>query len=402
MATFVYKAKKNSAETVTGRINARTQDEAVDLITQLGFLPVSIEAQPAPGEKNENLQGYTIAGRELYFFSKQLAHLLKSGVPLLRALHILEGQTQTPQLKKVVARLAWEIKHGQSLSESLALFPNAFPPLFVAMVHAGEEGSSLSEMMTQLAAYHKQQEDTRRKIRSALAYPTLMVMVGIITVVFVLLFVIPRMSGLFESMGQNLPLPTQLILSASSALKTSWTWILLGIGSIIVLGGRYAQTQRGRSSLSRFFLSLPLWGDVLLKSELARFSRTIALLLKSNIPIVRSLKIAVPMLENEVIKKHFSFCAQQLAAGGSLGATLQQCKDIPLVFGQLILVGEEAGSLENVLHEIAENYEQETDEKMKLVTSLLEPVMILTIGLVIGGIVFAILLPIFQMDVLAN
>jgi type IV pilus assembly protein PilC len=402
MATFVYKAKKNSAETVTGKISARNQDEAVDLITQLGFLPVSIEAQDSPGGKNENLNTYSIQGRELYFFSKQLTHLLKSGTSLLRALHILEGQTQQVKFKKIITRLAWEVKNGRSFSESLNLFPNVFPPLFIAMVHAGEEGSSLQEMLGHVANYHKKQEETRAKIRSAMAYPVLMVIVGVATIFFILLFVLPRMSGLFDSMGSNLPLPTQIILSVSEYLQRTWLWILLGICFFVLIGSRYFQTTRGRVSLSRFLLSLPLWGDILLKNELARFSRTVALLLKSSIPIVRALKIAVPMLDNEVIRKHFSFCAEQLTAGGSFGVTLQQCRDIPPVMGQLISVGEESGSLIDVLNEIAENYEQETDERMKMLTSLMEPLMILAVGLVIGFMVFSILLPIFQMDILAG
>ena len=402
MTTFIYKAKKNTAETVAGEINAQTQEEAIDLINQLGLLPVSVKPQEAGNENIDLGRPRNVKSVEFFVFSRQLANLLKSGVAVLRALSIMEEQTSSPYFRKVIAAIVQGIKHGKSLSECLEEFPHIFSSLYITMVRAGEEGSNLQDMLVSVSIYQRRQEEIRGKVRMALAYPVFMAAVGLLTVYFILTFVLPKMFGLFDSIGEALPLPTVILLKISGFLNQGGLWWLV-IGAVgCLLFGRWAKGKAGRSALSQVLLKIPMLGDVLLKTELSRFSRTLVLLLQSDVSIIKALQISIPILSNELVKKHLYRCQEALETGSSFGESLREAKEMPSMMGHLISVGEESGNLTEVLTEIAETYEQETDESIKMFTTLLEPVMILLVGLVIGFIVFAMLLPIFQVDILSR
>jgi len=404
MTTYIYKAKKSTAETVTGKISAHSQDEAIDLINQLGFSPVSVvEESEREGAKSIDVgKPRKIKIKELHVFSRQLANLLKSGVSLLRALGIIEEQTQNPYFKKVISQVAWDIKNGKSFSDSLAVYPHIFSSLFITMVNAGEESGNLYAMLVNISTYQRRQEEILSKVRTALAYPGLMAVMGVASVYFILTFVLPKMTSLFDSIGDAMPLPTVILLNVSEVLSKGGVWIIIGVLGIAYSISRWSQSKKGRVVMSRFLLSLPLFGEVILKTELARFCRTLVLLSKSGVSILKSLQISIPILSNELIKGHLMRCKDDLEGGGSFGESIKNSKEIPSMMGHLIAVGEESGNLEGVLEEIADSYEQETDETIKIMTTLLEPIMILVVGLVIGFIVFAMLLPIFQVDILAG
>lgn len=402
MTTFVYKAKNRTTQTVSGQINAQNQEEAVDLITQLGLLPVSVVEQSVIENKALLSKPRKVRNRELYTFTKQLANLVRSGTSLLRSLEILTEQTQSIYLKSVIRSIAQGVKNGKAFSACLSDFPYIFSSLYVTMVNAGEEAGNIHDMLYSLATYLKKQEEIITKVRSALAYPLLMMAVGMGTVYFILTFVLPKMSGLFTNLGNTLPLPTVILLSLSTLLSKYTLWILLAVAGITFALYNFFRSYQGRYILSQMVLKFPLFGELILKSELARFCSTVELLLKSGVPILRSLQIAIPILGNDLLKEKFLKCKNDLTAGGSLGKSLKDTAGIPLMVGHLITVGEESGNLPDVLGEIAETYEQETGEQIKIMTTLLEPVMILLIGSIIGFIVFSILLPIFQIDVLAK
>ncbi len=397
MPTFVYRAKKSSAETVSGQINAQTKDEAVDLISQLGFLPISVEPQVV-----KVVEVGRIKSKEIYIFSKQLANLMKSGVSLLRALKIVEEQTSNVYFKHVIASIADNVKNGRALSESLALYPKVFSPLFVTMIHAGEESGNLYEILMSIAAHQQRQEEIKSKVKTAMVYPCLMAGVGLATIFFILCFVLPKMAGLFSSLGNNLPLPTMILLSLSKFFNKAWIFILLAIAFASIAIYRWMGSAKGKLVFSEFILRLPLFGDVLLKTELARFASTLSLLIKSGVSIVRALQIAIPVLNNQLIREQLWRCKDLLVAGRSFAEGIAQVKQMPPMMGQMINVGEESGNLVDVLKEVGESYEQEVNEKVKIMTTLLEPIMILAVGLVVGFMVFAMLLPIFQIDVLAK
>jgi len=402
MTTFVYKAKKNTAETVTGKIQALNQDEAIDIIHQLGLHPVAVEPQTKEDPLVLKHKTKKVSTKALFIFSRQLANLLKSGVTLLRALLIIEEQISNRFFRKVIYQIALGVKNGNSLSECLTEYPAIFSTLYIALVHAGEESGNLQEMLLKVSDYQRKQEDIRSKVKMALAYPCLMTFVGIATIYFILTFVLPKMMGLFENIGESLPIPTLVLIQISQILRNGWLGTVFGILLFIFFGKQFIKSQKGRFVSSRFLLNLPLFGDLIRKTELGRFCRTLLLLLKSGVPILRALDIAIPVLNNVLLKKHMMLCKKDLAVGGTLGESIKLSQEIPTMMGHLIAVGEESGNLNEVLGEIADNYEQETDEKIKIMSTLLEPVMILVIGGIVGFIVFAMLLPIFQIDVLAG
>ncbi|HLF19099.1 MAG TPA: type II secretion system F family protein [Candidatus Omnitrophota bacterium] len=402
MATYIYRAKKSTAETVTGTVKAQSQDEAIDLINQLGLLPISVKPQEEREESGAISRTRTVSSKERYIFTKQLANLLKSGVTILRALAIIGEQTHNRFLRRVIEHIGHQIKNGKSLSQALSVYPNLFSSLYVTMVAAGEESGNLQSMLVSVAEYQFREEEIRSKVRMAVAYPILMLIVGGATIYFMLSFVLPKMSGLFANMGEQLPLPTQILLGVSKAINQ---WGLFGIlaavvGVFVVL--QWAKSAYGKRVLSQFILGIPLIGDILLKTELARFCRTLVLLNQGGISLVHSLHIAIPILENEVVKNHLIRCKEALLAGGSFGETLKKSSQIPTMMGYMISVGEESGSLDEVLIELAVSFEGETNERIKVMTTLLEPVLILAIGVIVGFIVFAMLLPIFQLDIMSQ
>lgn len=401
MPTFHYKAKKENAETVLGQISAQDSEEAVELINQMGLIPVSVESKSTSASKTENLQKY-VRRKEIYVFSRQLVNLIKAGVTLLRALEIVGSQTRNPHFKTILAALGAEIRDGRSFSDALSHYRKIFPPLYVNLIRAGEESGNLKEVLFNITEYQRSQEEILTKLKSALVYPLFMGGVGLVTVIFILTFVLPRILVLFNSLQENLPLPTMILLNISQFLKSGWYGIILGIGLIYFLISRLIHSSRGKALLSRLQLQLPGWGPFILKVELARMARTLELLLKGGIPILRALQMATPVLNNELIKEAFSRSQTDLTKGSSLGLSLRQSPLIPVVVSDLVVVAEETGSLMEIFHEIAETYEGETKETIKVITTLMEPVMILVVGSVVGFLVFAMLLPIFQIDALVR
>ena len=399
MPGFVYKAKQDNAQTVSGEVTARDADEAVDLVTQLGLLPVSVEekADLMPG----NLRVHRVSPRLLFSFTRQLVSLLKSGVPLLQALEVLQRQARDTRFALVIHDVAANLRNGRAFSACLQDHPLAFPAIYVTMVRAGEESGRLKELLSSLAAYQRKQEEIAQKVRGALAYPAFMLVVGVATVFFILSFVMPRISVLFQDMNTVLPWPTRMIMALSHGVRTSWpvlvVFVLFG-----ALAWRFmAQAPGLQRRVRSFFMGLPVIRGFAVKTDMERFARTLALLLDSGIPILKALETAVPTLDHEPLRLELAACQQRVAGGASFGECLRESAHIPDIVAQLIVVGEESGELPGALRDIADTYEQEIAEATKTATTLLEPLLILVVGLVVGFIVFAMLMPVFQMDMFA-
>jgi type II secretory pathway component PulF len=249
-----------------------------------------------------------------------------------------------------------------------------------------------------ISEYRVKQEETFSKFRMAMVYPCLMALVGLGTIIFMLTFVMPRLSGIYVTMGQQLPLPTRILISTSAFIQKWFVQALVGCAIVVLILWREAKTKAGRMALGAFMLKLPLFGPLVLKAELGRFCRTLELLLHSGLPILRALSITVPVLENELIKGHLSRSYKDLEQGGSFSASLKTSKMIPAFMSSLIGVGEESGRIDDALKEVADSYERDTDDALRVANSLLEPVMILGMGLIVGFMVMAMLLPIFEIN----
>lgn len=402
MPIFYYKAKNKVAETTHGQILAQSKEEAIEKINQLELMPIVVE--DAAGETAN--APHTFAGKvkvkDLYTFSRQLASLIKAGLPLLSALQVIEQQLSNLYFRSIISTIILEIKDGKSLADCLAQHPQVFSSLYVAMIRAGEESGQLKDMLVSVAEYLRNQHEIITKVKTALAYPLIMLIVGLATVVFMLTYVMPRLAHLFVDMQQSLPLPTVIVMASSELLRKWWIVILLIIFVLAFFMSRWSSSSAGRVVLSRLQLHLPLWGPFILKVELARFCRSLELLLKSGISILRGLKLASPIVGNVLLREQLERCHDEVAGGNSLGESLKRSKNIPVIVGDLIAVGEESGSLTHTLQEIADDYEREINETIKVMTTLLEPIMIIVMGAVIGFMVMAMLLPIFQLDIFSR
>ncbi|MCD4779202.1 MAG: type II secretion system F family protein [Candidatus Omnitrophica bacterium] len=396
---YFYKAKKNTGETVTGEISAQSHDEAVELIHQLGLVPVHIVPNEALTEIKDKKQ--RISSKELYVFTRQLSNLLKAGISLMRALQIIADQNDDNSLKWMLQDIIKNIKNGLSFSECLTHYPNIFSSLYIALVHAGEESGNLKEVSQNIAQYLKKQLEVISKVKTAFAYPTLMAVVGAATVYFVLTFVLPRMIGVFESVGQTLPFPTLILVNVSRFLSNIYVFISVFVFFLFITIKQWQSYRQNKYVWLSRLIPLPMVRSLLLKIDLARFARTLMLLMRGGISLTDSLQMAAGVLHHTKIKQKLIIVKEELVAGGSLGVNIKKVKEIPKMMGHLIAIGEESGNLNEVLGEIADIYEQETDDSIKTVTSLLEPLLILVIASFLGFIIFAMLLPIFQMDLLS-
>lgn len=421
MAKYIYHAKKNTGETIQGKIEAVSKEEAIEKLSLMEILPVSIEeeVQTFDTQASYNVsgqpdraaeakipfftkQGGKIKSRQITVFSRQLASLLNSGVPILSAINIIAEQSEGLYLKEILKNICNAVKDGATFSSALSNYPRIFSALYVALVRSGEESGTLPVALLRIAEYRAKQEEIISRIRMSLAYPVLMAIVGVGTIVFMLTFVMPRLMGIFVNLGEKLPLPTRILISLSQGLRQWWFWIILAMAIIILLIRQQLKTQAGKIFFSLFSLHLPVFGKLILKAELSRFSRTLELLIKNGVSILRAIDVAIPVLENEIIKKQLKQSYQELEQGGFFGKSLKNSKIFPLFMSNLISVGEESGRLDEALAEIANSYEHDTDEAIKVMSSLIEPLMILGMGLIVGFIVVAMLLPVFEINIMAR
>jgi type II secretory pathway component PulF len=401
MPIYRYKAKNGPVEEVESNIEAQSEKEAIEKISRMGYVPIHIEQDAHPAQAQAGIdqaKGPRIRSRDITIFTRQLASLLKSGVPILRALSIIAEQLDKSYLKVVIYDIYRSVKEGTCFSAILAKYPAVFSSFYVAMINTGENSGALPEILFRIADYREKQEEMISRLRMALAYPILMLFVGLGTVIFMLTFVFPRLMGVYANIGQSLPLPTRILISISNFSRHWAGWLVL-LGIILFFAvKRQLRTPAGKMVFSRLILRLPVIGPLILKAELARFARTLEQLLRSGLPILKAINITVPTLENEVVKSQLAQSHKSLEQGGSFCASLKNSRIIPSFMINLISVGEESGKIDDSLKEIAGAYEKDTEEALRVMNNLLEPVMILGMGLVVGFIVMAMLLPIFEMN----
>ncbi|MBN2301052.1 MAG: type II secretion system F family protein, partial [Lentisphaerae bacterium] len=336
--------------------------------------------------------------RDVTMFTRQLAGLTKSNVPILRALFTISEQTENRSLQKVVADLERTIRDGNMLSDALAKYPKLFSDLYINMVRSGESGGVLDIILARLSEAREAEEDLKRKVRAAMAYPILIIIVGLATVGVLLTVFLPQVIDLFKDY-HDLPLPTRLLIAISEFASHNWHWVAL----ILMLAGvtfrRLAAMETGRAFADRIKLHIPLFGKFLRLTDIARFARTLAILLDSGIPIDRALTLSANTLENTILRDEIRDVRNAVVEQGvPLSFGLRKTQYFPLLVSNMAAVGEEAGRLDETLIEVASFYEKELDARSALTTSLLEPVLILIVGAVVGLIVAAMLLPIFELS----
>jgi len=397
MPKYNYKAKEGTSNVVAGVIEAATDAEAIGKVLRLGYTPISVSLDDAQTETAlKTSVKATLA--DVTMFSRQLSALLDSGLNLLRALNTIKTQTPNQKFSVIVEDIASYVKEGHPLSESLGRYPRVFTGVYVAMVRVGEQGGMLSKILNQVTGVLEKEEEMRSRVGAALVYPVLLLGVGSLSVFVLLSFVIPRIVKIFTEMGQTLPVPTEILITISNFFASYWYLVLLVIGIAYFALDRYQKTVEGRLTIDRIKLKAGIIGTFISQVECANFTRTLGSLLTNGVPIVQGLKSAATTTDNEVLKKELEEINQQVTKGSSLTKALTASSYFPVFVINMVSIGEEGGSLDKVLLRIADIYDKEIDKTIKIITSLIEPILILFFGLIVGFIVVAMLLPILQIS----
>lgn len=403
MPVYTYTAKSDPTKTIQGNIEAESEQDAINKITRLGFFPVSVKPEDLSLDKREGiLRLRKVSNKDLLLFTSQLSTLIDSGVNIINGIKIISDQSHNRYLRTVLNDVIGKIKDGRSLSDSLATHPYLFSDLYTAMIHTGEASGNLRVVLKRLNEFFEREEEFKSSLRSSLAYPLFIFVVSILTVVVLLVFVIPRLATMFEDMGQVLPLPTRILIGISGVLRAYWWMVASAIAVMVFWLRRLYRTPQARIALDNFKLKIIIIGRIILKTEISRLVRTLALLLSSGVPITTSLDISVSIIGNEVLKTELRRFKEEIAAGSSLSGALKSSDFFPDFVTNIVAVGEEAGSLEKSLLRIADDYEKEVNDTLKGLTRMLEPVVILVMGLIVGFIVLSMLLPIFQINLIAK
>ena len=408
MPVFEYTALNDKGKKLKGIIDAQSTAAARQKLRDSNIYLTDL--QESSGAKKsislkQPLGGLfgKVGSREVTVMTRQLATLLGAGLPLVQSLTTLIAQTSHPQLKTILSRVREEVNEGNSFSQTMTHYPQVFPAFYLNMVRAGEASGTLHLVLERLADFSEKQQALKGRVQAALAYPLFMFLIGSVVLFFLVTFVVPNVTRIFDEMHQTLPLITILLIGVSRFLETFWWVIVAGlIGAFVALKYFLSKTQKGRTLLDRTLLALPVIGQMNRKMAVARFSRTLGTLLESGVPLLASLEIVRNIVGNSLISAAIQKAGHDVREGQNLSAPLARSGLFPTIAVEMISVGEQSGNLEPMLYRIAEAYEKEVESNITMLTSLLEPIMILVMGLAVGFIVVSILLPIFEMNQLVR
>jgi len=403
MQIFSYKATDVAGKVISGSLEAAETRDAVARLQEMGYIPIKVSPAGGKGLLNMDLSGQLslfrrVSTKDVTTFTQDLSSLLGAGLPVDRALVLLLDVTENDKFKSVIDDILKTVRGGGYLSDALGKHPRVFSTFYVNMVRAGEAGSVLEAVLDRLSIFLENAQELRDYIRSSMVYPLFLVFVGGISIIILLTFVVPKFSLIFADMGQAVPVAARFLLSLSDMLRHYWAIILgvLGVGGYLVR--RYIRTPAGRMKLDRYKLRLPISRDFVKKVEVARFTRTLGTLVESGVPILQALRLVTDIVGNQVIVQALEQVYDRVKGGERLSKPLNDMGLFPSLAIQVILVGEETGRLDVMLLRVAENYEKIVRGMVRQFVSLLEPAMILVMGLIVGFIVISMLMAIFSIN----
>lgn len=399
MATFAYVGRTRSGAVKKGELTAKSKDEAVDQLRKQSVVVTSLEEKTGKGGFNLSF-GSGLTDKDLVVFTRQFGTMINAGLPLVQCLEILSTQSENKVLRETIGEVKNQVEAGSTFSDALRRHPKVFDELYVNMVHSGEVGGLLDTILTRLAKHIEKAMKLKGQIKSAMIYPAAILGVAAIVITVLMIWVIPIFAKMFDELSggkMGLPGPTQLVIDISNAFQSFW---YIGIG-IIVMGitgvKKYYATPNGRMAIDKFLLKTPVFGDLIRKASVAKFTRTLGTLLSSGVPLLDGLTICAKTSGNKVIEEALVNARVSISGGKTIAEPLTQSQVFPKMVTHMIAVGESTGALDAMLGKIADFYEDEVDQAVASLTSLLEPVMMVFLGVVIGFIVIAMYLPIFQM-----
>ncbi|MBV9079643.1 MAG: type II secretion system F family protein [Elusimicrobia bacterium] len=405
MPAFAYKARMLTGGLTEGVLEAPDQRSAMDQLRGQKLTPVEVvESAPSLMERIRAVLPIkpTVKAKELVLFSRQLSTLVSAGVPLVQGLTILEEQVETKLFRGIVHSIKEDIEAGQSITDALRKHPDAFEELYVSMIKAGEVGGILDVILERLSSYLENAEALRAKVKGALMYPLVVSIIASCVTLFLLMFVIPTFAKIFASFGAELPFMTQILINTSNILRHFWYIVIaVPVGASIALK-QYSKTEGGRRNIDSLMLNLPIFGILLKKVAVAKFTRTLGTLIKSGVPILQALETVAKTSGNKVIEIAIMTTRESVKEGERIAIQLRKANIFPPMVVQMVAIGEETGNLDTMLSKIADFYDQEVDVAVKGLTSMIEPIIIVVMGLVIGFIVIAMFLPMFELGELAS
>lgn len=406
MKQFRYEAKKGM-ELVKGILSAETKDEAIDKINEMGLVPVDLVEEKTGGKQSRvfgeiKTVSFKGGGHAVAVFYRQLGRLLKSGVPLLPSLVLVSEQSDDRKLQPILEAVRDQVRQGRSLAESLGEYPKTFNTFAIALVELGENTGHLDDALWRLADCYEKQSATLQKVRNALTYPAFVIVLGIAALVFLLTYVVPKFSKLFSDLNQVLPFLTRLLVWMSEGVQRYGLGVLAVVVALILFIHNRLQTRAYRLVWDRMKMALPLFGGVVFMAQFAVFSRSMEILIKGGVPLLKALRTGIPAVSNEAMKEDLSQAQGRVEQGATLSESLKSFGTFPMFAVHLLLIGEQTGRLEQSFGDIADWYDQEVEERTRAMTQLIEPITILVIGAALGFVAIAILLPVFSMDAIIS
>ncbi len=402
MPVYNYKAINDKGESVKGVISAESVKIATDKLRKGGVYLSSIKEAAGSRRSSISLPWTGVSTSELAVMTRQFSTLISSGLPLETSLVALYEQTDDQKLKEILSQVRSRVSEGSSLHVALEEHKNVFSDLYVSMVRAGEASGTLDVVLDRLADFLEKQQELTSKMRGAMIYPAIMFIVGLGVLVFMMTFVIPKVADIFEASNKALPFLTVVLIGASDFLRGNFALILVFMAVVFFFAHRYVKTPSGKKVYDRLSLRVPVFGKISSKVMISRFTRTLSTLLSSGIPLLESVKVSESVLGNSLYVENIKDVRVKVAEGAAFGSSLGQTGIFPPLVVRMVSVGEEAGKIEDMLSKVADMYDTEVDGMLSTLTSLLEPVMILIMGVVMGFIVFAILLPVLNLTSVIN
>ncbi|MGQ9816782.1 MAG: type II secretion system F family protein [bacterium] len=395
MPTFVWKGRTATGASASGELSAQSQADVVAALRQKKIIPTSIKIKEE--KKGFALFGGRVSKRALSVFTRQFSTMLGAGLPLLSCLEILSKQTESAGLKTVLGEVRADVEGGLSLADALRRQPKVFDNLFVNMVESGETGGALDVILERLATYLEKSVALQRKIRGAMIYPVIISVVAVLAIAVLLIFVIPIFAKMYQGVGRELPAMTQLVIKLSDFMKIAALPLLIGLILLFTIIRRWHKTESGAKTMDPLFLKLPVFGDLIRKQAIGRFSRTLSTLLSSGVPIIDALEITAKSAGNWVIEDAILKARVSIKGGENIADPLAKTAVFPPMVTQMIAIGEASGGLDEMLKKVADFYDAEVDQAVENLTNALEPIIMVFLGGIVGFLVVSMYLPIFQL-----
>jgi type IV pilus assembly protein PilC len=402
MAIYVWEAETRTGEVRKGEIEALNESAVRGQLRRQGLKPVRVKAKPKDILESIPIFKTKVKDKSVVIFARQFSTMISAGLPLIQCLEILATQEDNKTFKKVIKSIKDDIEGGATLTDALKKHPKVFDDLFINMVAAGEAGGILDTILNRLAAYMEKMMKLKSKVKGAMVYPATIVLISFGVITMLLIKVVPVFQKLFSGMGQDLPMATQLLIDLSDFVTKSFIYIIATIVVGIVVFVRYYRTEVGRMTVDRFVLRAPVFGPLMRKVAISKFTRTLSTMMNSGVPILDGLEIVSKTAGNKVVEKALMETRKNIREGKTIAEPLQETKVFPPMVVQMIAVGEATGALDSMLSKIADFYEDEVDAAVSAMTSLLEPIMMVFLGGVVGGMIVAMYLPIFQIGALVG